>query len=180
MRRLICVFSVRICLKARFRMARPIDDCVNALVFYLITKTCLYNFDPLKAHIYIVKLGFTGVQIIFLISARKHRLWYSLEPPRRGGPNEYPQSMFWAEIWKISVFLFEFFQFLEVEFSVYLNRHAFVMSLSTLCDRRVIIKNYMQWNVIRTRTEFRLQWLSEIGSTKHSASGRFKALTQTV
>ena len=26
---------------------------------------------------------------------------YSLEPPRRGGSNEYPQSMFWAEIRKI-------------------------------------------------------------------------------
>ena len=31
-----------------------------------ITKTCLYNFDPLKPHFYIVKLGFTGVYIIFL------------------------------------------------------------------------------------------------------------------
>ena len=69
-----------------------------------ITKTCLYNFDPLKPHFYIVKLGFTGVYIIFLISAQKHRLWYSLEPPRRGGANEYPKSMFWAEIWKISQF----------------------------------------------------------------------------
>ena len=29
---------------------------------------------------------------------------YSLEPPHRGGSNEYPQSMFWAEIWKISDF----------------------------------------------------------------------------
>ena len=38
---------------------------------------------------------------------------YSLEPPRRGGSKEYPQSMFWAEIWKISVFLSENFQFLE-------------------------------------------------------------------
>ena len=26
----------------------------------------LYNFDPLKPHFYIVKLGFTGVYIIFL------------------------------------------------------------------------------------------------------------------
>ena len=34
-----------------------------------ITKTYLYNFDPLKPHFYIVKLGFTGVYIIFLISA---------------------------------------------------------------------------------------------------------------
>ena len=40
-----------------------------------ITKTCLYNFDPLKPHFYVVKLGFTGVYIIFLISAQKHRLW---------------------------------------------------------------------------------------------------------
>ena len=39
-----------------------------------ITKTNLYNFDPLKPHFYIVKLGFTGVCIIFLISAQKHRL----------------------------------------------------------------------------------------------------------
>ena len=54
----------------------------------------LYNFDPLKPHFYIVKLGFTGVYIIFLFSAQKHRLWYSLGPPRRGGSNEQPQSIF--------------------------------------------------------------------------------------
>ena len=40
-----------------------------------ITKTCLYNFDPLKPHFYIANLGFTGVYIIILISAQKHRLW---------------------------------------------------------------------------------------------------------
>ena len=40
-----------------------------------ITKTHLYNFDPLIPHFYIVKLGFTGIYIIFLISAQKHRLW---------------------------------------------------------------------------------------------------------
>ena len=103
-----------------------------------ITKTYLYNFYPLKPHFYILKLGFTGVYIIFLISAQKHRLWvlvrtasscgYSLEPPRRGGSNEYPQSMFWAEVWKkYQIFLSENFHFLVVKFSVYLNRHVFVM-----------------------------------------------------
>ena len=40
-----------------------------------ITKTRLYNFDPLNPHFYIVKLGFTRVYLIFLISAQKHRLW---------------------------------------------------------------------------------------------------------
>ena len=37
-----------------------------------ITKACLYNVDPLKPHFYIVKLGFTGVHIIFLISAQNN------------------------------------------------------------------------------------------------------------
>ena len=69
-----------------------------------ITKTCLYNFDPLIPHFYIVKLGFRGVYIIFQISAQNIDCGYSLEPPRRGGSNEYPQSMFRAEIWKISGF----------------------------------------------------------------------------
>ena len=46
---------------------------------------------------------------------------------RRGGSNGYPQSLFWAEIWKISEFLSENFQFLMVKFSVYLNRLVFVM-----------------------------------------------------
>ena len=70
-----------------------------------ITKTCLYNFDPLKPHFDLVQLGFTGIYIIFLISAKNKDCGYSLEPPRRGGSNEYTQSMFWAEIWKILQFL---------------------------------------------------------------------------
>ena len=52
-----------------------------------VTKTRLFNSDPLKPHFYTVKLGFIGVSIIFLILLEKHRLW-------GGGSNEYPQSMF--------------------------------------------------------------------------------------
>ena len=40
-----------------------------------IRETRLYSFDPLKPHFNTVKLGFTGVYIIFVISAQKHRLW---------------------------------------------------------------------------------------------------------
>ena len=78
---------------------------------WVITKTYLYNVDPLKPHFYIVKLGFTGVDIIFLISAQNIDCGYSLEPPRRGGSNEYPQSVFWTEIWKISEFFIWKFSF---------------------------------------------------------------------
>ena len=34
---------------------------LNHIKRFYVTKTCLYNFDPLKPHFYIVKLGFTGV-----------------------------------------------------------------------------------------------------------------------
>ena len=47
-----------------------------------ITKTCLYNVDPLKPHFNIVKLGFTGVYIIFLILLKNIDCGYLLEPPR--------------------------------------------------------------------------------------------------
>ena len=36
--------------------------------------------------------------------------------------------MFWGEIWRILQFLSENFQFLMVKFSVYLNRHVFIMT----------------------------------------------------
>ena len=91
------------------------------LYFIFIMKTYLYNIDPLKPHLYIVKLGFTGVYIIFfLVLSKNIDCGYSLEPPRRGGSNEYPQSVFWPEVWEISEFLSEKFQFLLVKmFSIF-------------------------------------------------------------
>ena len=81
-----------------------------------ITKTCLYNFDPLKPHFNIVKLGFTGIYIIFFFFRLKNiDCGYSLESPRRGGSNECPQSMFWAEIWNLSEFLIWKFSVFEGE-----------------------------------------------------------------
>ena len=84
---------------------------VLTLSIHIIMKTCLYNFDPLKPHFFIVKLGFTGVDSIFLFLLKNIECGYSLEPPRRGGSNEYPQSMFWAETWKISAFFIWKFSF---------------------------------------------------------------------
>ena len=70
------------------------DQTAPKILAHIITKTYLYKFDPLKPHFYTVKLGFTGVYIIFLISAQNIDCGYSLEPSRRGGSNEYPQFMF--------------------------------------------------------------------------------------
>ena len=50
---------------------------------------------PLKPHFYIVQLGFTGVYIFFFLFLLKNiDCGYSLEPPHRGGSNEYPRSIF--------------------------------------------------------------------------------------
>ena len=98
------------------RISSPLCVHHTARVLSIAITKCLCNFDPLKPILYIVKLGFTGVHIIFLISAQKHRLWYSLEPPRRSGSTEYPQSMFWSEIWKISEFFIWKFSFFVVFF----------------------------------------------------------------
>ena len=92
-------------------------------LFYIITKTCLYNFDPPKPYFYIVKLGFTGVYIIFLISAQKHRLW--VEAVLTSTHN----LCFEQKYEKTSEFLSENFQFLVVKFLIYLNRCVFVMFL---------------------------------------------------
>ena len=98
-----------------------------------ITKTCLYNFDNHKPHFYIVKLGFTGVYIIFLIFAQIIDCGYSLEPPRRI-LTICVLSRNMKNIWfSLSDF---FFQFLKVKFSIYLNWRVFVMAQSEDSDQR--------------------------------------------
>ena len=64
---------------------RNIEYCIKRQRLYAVrpvskrfadsTKTCLYNFEPLKLHFYIVKLGFIGVYIIFSYFCSKHKLW---------------------------------------------------------------------------------------------------------
>ena len=76
----------------------------------------------------IVKLGYTGIYIFFLILFKKIDCGYSLEPPRRGGSNGYPQSVLSRNMKNIEFFfLSENVQIFEVRFSTYLNRHVFVM-----------------------------------------------------
>ena len=58
---------------AQLDLSRPNLKRYTSFVLH-ITKTRLYNFDPLKPHFYIVKLGFTGVYIVFLTFAQKPRL----------------------------------------------------------------------------------------------------------
>ena len=42
------------------------DQTAGCAGWFGITKTCLYNVDPLKPHFYIIKRGFTGYTLFFL------------------------------------------------------------------------------------------------------------------
>ena len=98
--------------------------CTVLPLLMSITKTHLYNFYLLKPHFYVVKLGFTGVYIIFLILLKKNiDCVYSLEPPRRV-PTFYVLNI---NMKNIRIFLSECVPFLVVKISIYLNRHVFVM-----------------------------------------------------
>ena len=79
------------------------------------TKTYLYNFDPLKPHFYIAKLGFSGVYIIFLSEAVLTST-YNLCFEQKCEKNISYSS--------------ENFLFLELIFSIYLHRRVFIMALN--------------------------------------------------
>ena len=106
-----------------------------------ITKICQYNFDPFKPHFYVVKLGFTGVYIIFLISAQKYKLWVLVRTasPRRFKriPTIYILSI---NVKKLSFFCLKFSAF-GGEFSIYLNRRVFVMGVKIWILKGMTIKS---------------------------------------
>ena len=86
-----------------------IYQSINSVFNLLSTKESVLNkyklaeMESLRKHIYsnILKIlqpktgKFSDKKFkYFSYFCSKHRLWYSLELPRRGGSNKYPQSMF--------------------------------------------------------------------------------------
>ena len=112
---------------------------------FTITKTYLYNFDPLKPHFYVVKLGLTEVCIIFLISSHKHRLWVLVRTASMRRFWRVPTIYVLSRNMKnIRIYFLKICHFLVVEFSVYLNRRVFVMNIWKLytCISRTMRKRY--------------------------------------
>ena len=75
----------------------------SGLMLYNITKTSLFkyteNFTTKKG-----KFSDKNKSDIFHVSAQNIDCGYSLEPPHRGGSNEYPQSMFLSRNKKNNVY----------------------------------------------------------------------------
>ena len=108
---------------------------------YVITITCLYNFNPHKPSFYVVKLRFTGVYIILLIYSRKHRLLVLFRTALPRSSTDYPQSMFWGEIWKkYKSFMSEFFQFFLGEIFYIFEYVCFRNVRAKWCLNRIVRK----------------------------------------
>ena len=125
----VIFYRVYISLLKAVRCCLLIMYCSTIIVY--ITKTCLYNIDSLKPHFYIVKLGFTGVCIIFLILLENIDCGYSLEKPHRGGSNEYHNLCFEQKYEKYLNFYLKIFNFSVINFSGCLNRRVFIMDSHT-------------------------------------------------
>ena len=78
----------------------------STYVKYNIAHKCGKQPRSLRKHAHMIYSNFFQVKIdnfhmtifdIFLIFAQNIDCGYTLEPPRRGGSNEYPQSMFWSK-----------------------------------------------------------------------------------
>ena len=120
--------SVRVQALGMLRSARLVNELKLCLEWpNIIRKTCPCYAYPLQSHFYIAKLGYAGVYLFFLVLLQNIDCGYSLEPPRRGGSNVYPQSMFWTKIRKIIIKKnsAENFQFLKLKKSLFIAWESF-------------------------------------------------------
>ena len=62
-------------LASQYKTPRRLQKDYPIKHYCYIMLTCPCNEDPLTPHFYIVKRGFTGVYIFFIIFALKHKLW---------------------------------------------------------------------------------------------------------
>ena len=69
---------------------------------------------------------------IFNTFAQNIDCGYTLEPPRRGGSNEYPQSMFWSKNKKNIIFSTEIIHFYNLKNLCILHGYVFIMFLRNI------------------------------------------------
>ena len=135
---------------------------------FLTANQIIYSSAPIFLPKYLIPSSIWSLaQILSDISCTQDKdidCGYSLEPPRWSGSNEYPESMFWAELWKTSEFFYLiFFQFWEVKFSIYLNRRVFLMGHLEAWNRRKKYKKKRRSGVIKS-----IRVLNGLGDAFHA------------
>ena len=96
-------------------------DITCEQISYSSRKHTYIIFTPLTPLLCSKTEVYRGYTLFFLLLLENIDCGYSLEPPRRGGSNDYPQSILKQKYEKYQSFLSEHFQCLAVKFSIYLN-----------------------------------------------------------
>ena len=112
---------------------------------YTMSVTCIPPYTPLLYSKTVVCSG-TSISLIF---APKHTdCGYSLEQPRQGGSNVYPQSIFLAKIRKISLFFFfnEIFIFFSYKKSLHNAWRSVRIFVFGVCIRLSILGCDSEYN----------------------------------
>ena len=132
------------------KSCRSFDDMhlihIRILSCNMSMYTCMY---PRITHFCIAKLGYTGVHLFFSFFLQNIDCGCSLEPPRRGGSNVYPQSMFRANTRKkyIKKLSAEKFQFLQLKNLCIMHGRVFVMASSVTTESFSLITPWSKYIV---------------------------------
>ena len=113
-----------------------------------ITKTSLYNIDPLKPHFIYSKIGvYRGIHYFSYFCSKT--LWILVRTASSRRFSRVPAIyVLNRNMKKYQNFLSEIFHFLVVKFSVYLNRHVFVMKICDVWTHLVLSLGYIHEEII--------------------------------
>ena len=88
-----------------------------------ITKTCLYKFDPLQPHFYVIKTGVCRSIYYFSYFAK------NIDCEAEAVLTSTHNLCFEQKFEKYLFFYLRIFELLEMKSSIYLNRYVFVMEV---------------------------------------------------
>ena len=154
----------------------------NYINIKFITKTYLYNLEPLKPHFYIVKRGFTGYTLLYLFLLKNIDCGYLLKPPRlwmlvraasgrrfKRVPIIYVLSRNMKNIklflWKLSVFGGEIFNIFKNSCSCNGNNHESIYNVDHIKPHFYIVKLGFTWIYINFLILAQKHGLWELGWT---------------
>ena len=128
------------------------------------TNSFLVNIQTLRKHALAIYRDFLSFKIenfplknfdIFLIFAQNIDCRYTLEPPCRGGSNEYPQSMFWSKNkkkWYTPAY--PSFAIIKWGSGGYtFHRHVFLMFFNVLNLYQCLLLFRKQFGLLRVQTD---------------------------
>ena len=94
----LCILHGQVFVMGRFRTAtNTVNHSLNSPNWYCSYYENTSMYYTYFSYVVKIKNFLQKIFDIFLMFAQNINCGYTLEPPRRGGSNEYPQTMFWSK-----------------------------------------------------------------------------------